>query len=152
MRPRLVLAGVLAFILLLGTVACGSSEPGTVSTTAGTSTTVTQGGYTTLDVKTVHERLGVEKDARLVDVREPSEWATTGVPPGAILMPLGEVARRALAELAKDKPVYVICNSGNRSREAAEILTGLGFSQVYNVDGGIKAWLAAGLPVVPYQP
>jgi rhodanese-related sulfurtransferase len=89
---------------------------------------------------------------QLADVREPSEWAATGVPPGAILIPLGQIEQRAPAELAKNRPVYVICNSGNRSRTAAEILARLGFSEVYNVDGGIKARLAAGLPVEAYKP
>ena len=59
---------------------------------------------------------------------------------------------RAPAELAADRPVYVICRSGNRSRTASETLIRLGYSEVYNVEGGINAWLDAGLPVVPYQP
>ncbi|MCZ7538689.1 MAG: rhodanese-like domain-containing protein [Anaerolineae bacterium] len=46
----------------------------------------------------------------------------------------------------------MICNSGNRSRVAAEALIRLGYSQVYNVDGGIQAWRKAGLPVEPYKP
>ncbi len=75
-----------------------------------------------------------------------------GRPPGAVLIPLGEVEARAPAELAADKPVYVICNSGNRSRTASDTLIRLGFTEVYNVDGGIQAWLKAGLPVETYEP
>jgi rhodanese-related sulfurtransferase len=46
----------------------------------------------------------------------------------------------------------VICRSGNRSRTGSDILVGLGYTQVYNVDGGITAWLDAGLPVETYTP
>ena len=85
-------------------------------------------------------------------MREPDEWAETGVPEGAVLIPLADVESRAAAELAADKPVYVICRSGNRSQTASETLVGLGYTQVYNVDGGVTAWLDAGLPVEAYAP
>ena len=103
-------------------------------------------------MQTAYEGTQADETAQFLDVREPDEWATTGVPPGAVLIPLGEVEQRAAAELDKDRAVYVICNSGNRSRTASEILVGLGFTQVYNVDGGIQAWLQAGLPVDTYTP
>ncbi len=105
-----------------------------------------------MDVQSAYDALSSNQDAQLVDVREPVEWAETGVPQGAALIPLGDVESRAAAELAADQPVYVICRSGNRSRTASEMLVGLGFGQVYNVDGGVNAWLAAGLPVEAYQP
>jgi rhodanese-related sulfurtransferase len=88
----------------------------------------------------------------IVDVRNPEEWATTGVPPGAALIPLPQFEQRASQELPKDKPIYVICNSGNRSRTASESLIKDGYKTVYNIDGGIQAWLRAGLPVEPYSP
>ena len=46
----------------------------------------------------------------------------------------------------------MICRTGNRSQTASEILVGLGFTQVYNVDGGITAWVDSGLPVEAYTP
>ncbi len=108
--------------------------------------------YVTVGVEETFERLNAEDRAQIVDVREPSEWATTGVPPGAVLIPLGQLEQRAPAELAKDRPVYVICNSGNRSRTGASILIKLGYAEVYNVAGGIQAWLRARLPVETYSP
>ena len=107
--------------------------------------------YETVDVLTTYERLSANPDAQLIDVREPAEWVATGVPPGALLIRLAEVEGRASAELASDRPVYVICKSGTRSRQAAEILIRLGFTEVYNVNGGILAWLEAGLPVETYE-
>ena len=149
-----------AFVLVLGSAACGSSDQGSATTTvqsgpatsAAVSTTAVGLSYTTVDVQTAYEQLSANEEAQLVDVREPDEWESTGVPPGALLIPLGEIEQRAPAELAKERPVYVICRSGNRSRTASQTLIGLGYSEVYNVDGGIQAWIGAGLPVEPYRP
>ena len=134
-----------------------TTGPTATATTAGGATTTTppvteEGGYVTVDVETAYEALVADETAQLVDVREPAEWAETGVPQGAYLIPLGELERRAPSELEADRPVYVICRSGNRSRTGAAILVGLGFASVFNVDGGIKAWSSAGLPVEPYAP
>jgi len=160
---RLLLA--LMLVLLIGLIACGSSDQESVTTAApdttqsaesttadGMSTTITMRAYETVDVQTAYDQMSANEEAQLVDVREPAEWESTGVAPGAFLIPLGEIEQRAAIELAKDKPVYVICRSGNRSRTASEILIGLGYNEVYNVDGGIQAWIVAGLPVEPYQP
>jgi rhodanese-related sulfurtransferase len=111
-----------------------------------------EGGYITVDVQTAFAALNADQGAQLVDVREPTEWQETGVPQGAQLIPLGELEQRAPSELVKDRPVYVICRSGNRSRTGSAILVSLGFEDVFNVDGGMKAWSSAGLPVEPYSP
>ncbi len=47
----------------------------------------------------------------------------------------------------KDKPVIVVCQSGNRSSSTCNALTKRGFEKVYNLSGGISAWEQAGLPV-----
>jgi rhodanese-related sulfurtransferase len=86
--------------------------------------------------------------AFLLDVREPSEYAEVHAK-DATLIPLGQLQLR-LNEIAqyKDKPVAIICRSGRRSAQAAEILRSAGFTQVANVEGGTNAWVGAGLPVV----
>ena len=71
---------------------------------------------------------------------------------GSVLIPLGDLEARATAELQTDQPVYVICRSGNRSQTGSDILVGLGYTQVYNVGGGVTAWIEAGLPVETYRP
>lgn len=160
MRTRWVLWATLAMILLLGLAGCGGSDKGNP---APTPTAISAEGspaqnpakattYVTLGVQAAYEQLGASEGAQFVDVREANEAAATGLPAGASLIPLGQFEQRAPKELAKDRPVYVICNSGNRSRVAAEALIRLGYSQVYNVDGGIQAWRRAGLPVEPYKP
>jgi len=86
--------------------------------------------------------------ALLIDVREPSEYAQAHAP-GSTLIPLGQLERR-LAELSahKDKPIALICRSGNRSGQAQEILAKAGFTQAVNVKGGMNAWTQAGLPTM----
>ena len=158
MRARLPLPILAVVILILAlAVGCSSQETGSSTGTAAPATVESApagegSGWVTVDVETAHEALSSNEGAQLVDVREPEEWAETGVPQGAVLVPLGDLESRAASELAADRPVYVICRSGNRSQTGSDILVGLGFAEVYNVDGGINAWLAAGLPVDTYRP
>ena len=60
-------------------------------------------------------------------------------------MPLQDLPAR-LNEVPKDRKVYVICRSGSRSAQASQVLTDGGHRNVYNVDGGMLAWEAAGFP------
>ncbi len=159
MRARLLPLSMAVVILLLAPVAAGcsgqeaASSGETSAPAAGESSPgADPAAYVTVDVQAAYEALSSDQAAQLLDVREPEEWAETGVPQGAVLIPLAEVESRATAELAKDDPVYVICRSGNRSQVASEALVGLGYTQVYNVAGGVTAWVQAGLPVETYAP
>jgi hydroxyacylglutathione hydrolase len=78
----------------------------------------------------------------LVDVRMPLEFADTHIK-GAINIPAPELRNR-YKELHKDKPVYLICSTGNRSSLAASMLKQHGFKEVYNVAGGMTGYSAAG--------
>lgn len=59
-----------------------------------------------------------------------------------------EEARRRLATLDREKPCLVYCALGSRSRETALILHELGFQDIALLEGGLAAWMKAGLPVV----
>lgn len=80
----------------------------------------------------------------LVDVREPSEFASGRIP-SATPAPLARLAQAAQA-WNRERPVLVYCQAGKRGEKAAEALAGLGFSSVTNIEGGLSAWSAAGLP------
>jgi monothiol glutaredoxin len=74
----------------------------------------------------------------LVDVRPPEERALA-----AVNVPFSVFdgdARSHLEGLPKDTPLAFLCHHGGRSAQAAEHFRGLGFSEVYNVEGGIEAW------------
>jgi rhodanese-related sulfurtransferase len=86
----------------------------------------------------------VPAGALLLDVREQDEW-DAGHVPGAMHIPLGELGMR-YTELGRDRPLYVICRSGNRSYYAAQALCGAGWD-ARNVSDGMMGWQAAGLPM-----
>ncbi|HEY6425245.1 MAG TPA: rhodanese-like domain-containing protein [Pseudonocardiaceae bacterium] len=84
----------------------------------------------------------------LLDVRENDEWMA-GHAPGAVHVPMAQVPQR-LDELATsfpDGPVPVVCRSGGRSARVTAYLAKAGWDAV-NVDGGMRAWAAAGRPMV----
>jgi sulfur-carrier protein adenylyltransferase/sulfurtransferase len=84
--------------------------------------------------------------ARLVDVRNPAEWAA-GMAAGALGIPLSELAARAAAELPDpNAEILLICATGRRSLDAAELLARHGYAQVASVAGGSQAWLSEDLP------
>ena len=77
-------------------------------------------------------------DVVLLDVREHDELALASVD-GALHIPMREIPAR-LGELDASKPLVVMCHAGGRSRRVAEFLQGNGFSNVFNLQGGIDAW------------
>jgi rhodanese-related sulfurtransferase/rubrerythrin len=79
-----------------------------------------------------------EGDYTLLDVRQPGEYEAEHIP-GAKLIPLPGL-KDGLRQLDKQKPVLVYCASGGRSLAAAQLLSGLDFNVIYNLQGGIKAW------------
>ena len=85
-------------------------------------------------VETFRETAG----ARLLDVREPNEYASGHIP-GSVNLPLSQIA--AASELIPDRetPLFVYCLSGGRSSSAVGALERMGFTQVHNI-GGIRAW------------
>lgn len=90
-------------------------------------------------------RLAEQGTVAVLDVRGRSEWET-GHLPGASHIPLGELANR-LAEVPRDRPLVVHCQSGARSAIAASLLRARGIADVTNQLGGFAAWQAAGGPV-----
>lgn len=86
----------------------------------------------------------VDPDAVLLDVREPAEFAA-GHAPGALLIPLGQLADR-LGEVPAGQ-VVVTCKRGGRASRATAALIAAGRDAV-NLDGGMQAWSDAGRPMV----
>ena len=83
--------------------------------------------------------------AFLLDVREDDEWAA-GHAPDALHVRLGELGARA-GELPRDREVYVICRTGNRSAYATQALVGGGLHAI-NVADGMTGWAVAGRPMI----
>ena len=83
--------------------------------------------------------------AMVIDVREEGEFRGGHIP-GARNVPLTEVESR-LDDIPRDAPVVVHCALGSRGALAAKRLQELGFENVHNLEGGIRAWKKADLPV-----
>jgi rhodanese-related sulfurtransferase len=92
--------------------------------------------------KGAYDRLA---EIQLVDCRERYEW-DAGRVEGAIHIPLNDIMGGAGSDLARDTPIVVICRSGNRSELATMMLQARGF-EAHNLEGGIEAWVADGLPI-----
>ena len=87
-----------------------------------------------------------DEGAFILDVREPSEWNEFHIP-DATLIPLGQL-KASGSQVPKNKPIVVVCRSGNRSATGRNILKDLGFTNVTSMKGGMIDWRNAGLPTV----
>lgn len=110
---------VLALLMLLMLGACGNA------------------GYKNVSQEEA-KKLIDKKEVTVLDVRTPEEFQQGHIP-GATLIPV-QILDGSLGELDKDTAYLVVCRSGNRSVQASDILTNNGFTQVYNMTGGMNTW------------
>jgi len=101
--------------------------------------------YTNVSVSEAKQMIDTNPDLVKLDVRTEEEY-NDGHIANAILIPVNELESR-LDELDKEKETLVYCRSGVRSATASQILVDNGFSNVYNMLGGIVAWTNEGYPI-----
>ena len=85
------------------------------------------------------------KRAQLVDVRKPADFKRGHVT-GAVNLPSDQIQNN-LNRLDRARPVILMDNMGSASRTAAKLLRGVGFSEVYVLEGGIVSWTKENLPL-----
>ena len=90
-----------------------------------------------ISVLELKEKIDNKEDFQLIDVREDFEYEMSNL--GGTLIPLAGILIES-DKIAKDKPVIVQCRSGKRSAIAIMQLEGKGFTNLYNLQGGILAW------------
>ena len=134
-RSPLLLAGLLIAVAVIVYL---------VATSGGGSTS---GLPATISVEEAYQKYS--QGTFLLDVRTQEEWNEFHAP-STTLIPLDELPGR-LDELPRDREIVVICRSGNRSQQGRDILLDAGFTQVNSMDGGLKAWSAAGYPITKGQ-
>ncbi len=86
----------------------------------------------------VREHVEKNKPLQIVDVREPSEFASGHIP-GAKSIPLGQLAHR-YKEINPHTESVIVCLSGSRSGRACEFLKSAGYTKTYNLMGGMSRW------------
>ena len=91
-----------------------------------------------VEVEQLRDMLAAPQPAIVIDVREPWENELCSLP-GSKLIPLGSLPQR-LAEIPKDRPVVMHCHHGGRSGRAVAYLMEQGYTNAFNLKGGIHAW------------
>jgi adenylyltransferase/sulfurtransferase len=92
----------------------------------------------TLTVEELKSMMDEKKEFQLIDVREKSEKDYADI--GGALIPMGTILQR-VGEIRRDIPVIIYCRSGNRSgRVVSTLQEKFGFTNLYNLAGGILAW------------
>ncbi len=97
-------------------------------------------------VNEINALLDSGNECQVIDVREFSEFDSERIA-NAQLMPLSNFEKH-VDEIDHSKPVYLMCRSGNRAKQAAEKLSNKGFSDIHVIEGGMAAWSQANLPVI----
>jgi thioredoxin len=99
----------------------------------------------TIDSKAFAEKIAANTNPQILDVRTPEEFSSDHIDHAKNINWLGNTFVSDVEKLDKSQPVFVYCKSGGRSQKAAEKLNELGFKTIYQLDGGILKWDAAGL-------
>ncbi len=99
-----------------------------------------------ITVQELKEMMDAKSDFQLIDVREEMEFEHCNI--GGQLIPMGTIMDH-LDEIAADKKVILHCKSGRRSATVVQILESKGFTNLYNLQGGILAWSDQIDPTVP---
>lgn len=100
----------------------------------------------TLDVKTYAKKLKNTEKPQLLDVRTPEEFGVEHLENADNVNVNSPDFANKVAKYDKSKPIFVYCKVGGRSAQAADKLVAMGFTEVYNLEGGIMKWTTAGMP------
>jgi len=88
-------------------------------------------------VEQLKQLMDANADFQLIDVREDYEYEESNI--GGLHIPMAEIPAH-VNKVAKDKQVVIHCRSGKRSANMILFLEQQGFDNLYNLEGGIKAW------------
>ncbi|HNP33768.1 MAG TPA: thioredoxin domain-containing protein [Flavobacterium sp.] len=94
----------------------------------------------TIDAKTYAEKLKATNNPQLLDVRTPEEYKDGHIDNAANVNWNGDNFVTEASKYDKSKPIFVYCKAGGRSAKAADKLAELGFTEIYNLDGGMMKW------------
>ncbi|OYU82778.1 MAG: thioredoxin [Flavobacterium sp. BFFFF2] len=103
-----------------------------------------QSGAETIPVAAYEQKMKENERPQLIDVRTAEEFASEHIAGAKNIDWYQDQFNAEVQKLDPKKPVFVYCKVGGRSAQAADRLVSLGFAKVYNLEGGIMKWKAAG--------
>lgn len=92
-------------------------------------------------------KIAETQNATVLDVCTPNEFSQQHLRNAVNINYHSDNFKTAISQLDKQKPYFVYCWAGSRSAKAAELMRGLGFVKVYELDGGIANWMKNNKPV-----
>lgn len=105
-----------------------------------------QAPFTSITAYMAQKLIADKADLLILDTRTTREILSYGAIPGSRQTSLRAVFQDELA-IPKDTPILVVCAVGGRSYAAGQIMVKHGFTEIYNLRGGLDKWKEAGLPV-----
>ena len=153
--PATNVAQALALCLILGSALLTTARAGEVTSDAMSANATEMAKDTISAPEAVWRRADAKEfyeasqdpEAFMVDIRKESAFNKEHIP-GAVLIPLGALATSEDLPKNMSTPILVYCNSGNKSQTAAKELQKMGYTDVADLEPGIKGWKKEGLPVV----
>ncbi len=146
MNSRIYRLALVLVLVVSGLIGCAPRTQSPAPQAPAASPTVALKLGADVNVDQVHA-LYQQGAVVIVDVREVDEYEAGHIP-GALLIPLSELEKR-VKDVPRDAEVILVCRSGNRSQQAYTFLRQQGLTNVHNMPGGMKAWVAAGYAIEP---
>lgn len=135
----------ITLLISAGVISCSKSQN---KKEANLATTQSESSIAeNVDVARFKELISTKKEAILLDVRTPQEVASGSIKGNIALDYNGADFNNQLNQLDKNAPILVYCAVGGRSGNAMGEMKKMGFKEVYNLAGGIRAWTKQGNPV-----
>ena len=142
-KMRTAGAAVLAAVFLAGAAGAADSAAPAPAPQAAVQKKIDD--KASIVVAEARKLMASRKDLLLVDIRSPQEFSQGSIA-GAQNIPFIDIME-GRHQLPKDKPLLLICSIGGRSFAAVQLLQEKGYTEVYNLDGGLQAWSRASLPL-----
>lgn len=134
------LTPVLLAILVLSISACTNGSESSNNETSLPNGEVIQTVYERMDVAEFQTKLSTVSDPQLIDVRTPEEYAQGNIPGSVNYNIKGVDFMQKISQLDKNKPVFVYCQAGGRSKKSAKKMKSLGFKEIYELAPGYSQW------------
>jgi rhodanese-related sulfurtransferase len=138
---KLAILALTAIVVSCGNTTQGNAENQTEAVPQNQQTTKN------VSVQEFNQLMKEKPNAQILDVRSAEEFRSGYIAGATNINVMESGFEQAIAKLDKSKPVLVYCAAGGRSAKAMSILYKNGFTEVYNMNGGMGAWNSAGLPV-----